>query len=36
MQEVTSAVWLDGLELSYLRDQVRGPRRARASAPVLQ
>lgn len=23
MKEVTSAVWMDGLELSYLRQQVR-------------
>lgn len=25
MREVTSAVWMDGLELSYLREQVRRP-----------
>lgn len=23
MKEVTSAVWMDGLDLSYLREQVR-------------
>lgn len=26
MKEVMSAVWLDGLEMSYLREQVRKPK----------
>lgn len=28
MKEVTSAVWMDGLDLSYLREQVRQPEQA--------